>query len=147
MGKCSACIIVERKEHLSLKRKRKNFISPAKLKVPVTLTSPERIKLTLQGLPVENKQSQEEIVKIREEKNNNSLAITDNLGDDLRNIMFGADKSKITPFMKMSWEEQQKYMATSIKGFRYHPMIIRYCLRLAVKSPTDYDEIRYDEKI
>ena len=106
MEKCSPCNIVERKEHLSLKRKRNNFISPAKLKAPVTLTPPERIKLTLQGLRVENKQLQEEIVKIREEINNNSLAITDNLGDDLRNIMSGADKSKITPFMKMFWEEQ-----------------------------------------
>ena len=61
----------------------------------MTLTSPERIKLTLQGLRVENKQMQEEIVKIREEINNNSLAITYNLADDLRNIMSGADKSKI----------------------------------------------------
>ena len=101
VGKCSACNIAERKQHFSLKRKRNNLISPAKLKAPVTLTSPERIKLTLQGLRVENKQLQEEIVKIREEINNNSLAMTDNLGDDLRNIMSGADKSKITPFMKM----------------------------------------------
>ena len=105
----------ERKELLSLKTKRNNFISPAKLKARVTLTSPGRIKLTLQGLPVENKQLQEEIVKIREEINNNSLAITDNLGDDLRNIMSGAEKSKITPFMKMFWEEQQKYMLSSKK--------------------------------
>ena len=59
VGKCSACNIVERKEHLSLKRKRNNFISPVKLKARVTLTSPERIKLTLRGLPVENKQLQE----------------------------------------------------------------------------------------
>ena len=133
MGKCSACNIVERKELLSLKRKRNNLISPAKLKAPVTLTSPERRRLTLQGLRVENKQLQEEIVNIREEINNNSLAITDNLGDDLRNIMSGADKSKITPFMKMFWEEQQKYMSSSKKGVRYHPMIIRYCLGLAAK--------------
>ena len=84
--------------------------------------------------------------EIREEINNNYLAITDNLGDDLRNIMSGADKSKITPFMKMFWEEQQKYMSSSKKVVRYHPMIIRYCLGLAAKSPTVYDEIRYDEK-
>ena len=98
--KCSAGNIVERKELLSLNRKRNNLISPAKLKSPVTLTSPERIKLPLQGLLVENKQFQEELVKIREEINNNSLPITDNLGDGLRNIMCAADKSKITPFIK-----------------------------------------------
>ena len=62
--KCSACNIVERKEILSLKRKRNNLISPAKLKAPVTLTLPECIKLTLQGLHVENKQLQEELLII-----------------------------------------------------------------------------------
>ena len=36
-------------------------------------------------------------------------------------ILSGADKSKITPFMKMFWEEQQKYMSLSKKGVRYHP--------------------------
>ena len=39
-----------------------------------------------------------------------------------------------------------KSMSTSKRGVRYHPMIIRYCLGLAAKSPTVYDEIRYDEK-
>ena len=43
-------------------------------------------------------------------------------------------------------EEQQKYMSSSKKGVRYHPMIIRYCLGLAAKSPTVYEEIRYNEK-
>ena len=37
-------------------------------------------------------------------------------------------KNKITPFMKMFWEEQQKYMSSSKEGVRYHPMIICYCL-------------------
>ena len=100
---------------MSLKRKRNNLISPAKLKDPVTLASPEGIKLSLQGLCFENKRLQEELVKNREEINNNYLAITDNLGDDLRNIVCGADKSKITPFLKMFCEEQQKYMSSSKK--------------------------------
>ena len=60
--------------------------------------------------------------------------------------MSGADKNNIPPFMKMFWEEQQKYISLSQKGVRYHPMIIRYCLALAAKSPSAYDDIRYDEK-
>ena len=60
--------------------------------------------------------------------------------------MSGADKNNIPPFMKMFWEEQQKYVSLSKKGVRYHPMIIRYCLALAAKSPPAYDDIRYDEK-
>ena len=47
--------------------------------------------------------------------------------------------------MKMFWQEQQKYISSSKKGVRYHPMIIRYCLSLAAKSSSFYDEIRYDE--
>ena len=41
---------------------------------------------------------------------------------------------------------KQKYLFSSKTGVRYHPMIIRYCLGLAAKSPAVYDEIRYDEK-
>ena len=49
--------------------------------------------------------------------------------------------------MKLFWEEQQKYLTSSSKtSVRYHPMVIRYCLGLAAKSPADSDEIRYDEK-
>ena len=48
--------------------------------------------------------------------------------------------------MKLFWEEQQKYLSSSKTSVRYHPMIIRYCLGLAAKSPSVYDEIRYDEK-
>ena len=55
--------------------------------------------------------------------------------------------AKSKDFMKLSWEEQQKYLSTSSsKSVRYHPMIIRYCLGLATKSPAIYDEIRFDQK-
>ena len=37
-------------------------------------------------------------------------------------------------------------MSSSKTGVPYHSMIFRYCLGLAGKSPTVYDEIRYDEK-
>ena len=40
--------------------------------------------------------------------------------------------------------EAAKYLKSSSKGIRYHPMIIWYCLSLASKSVTAYDEIRYD---
>ena len=61
-------------------------------------------------------------------------------------IMSNADHSKINPFMKFFWKEQQKYLRPSSTGIRYHPMIIRYCLSPAARSSSGYDEIRYDEK-
>ena len=75
------------------------------------------------------------------------MEVSAELGDDMVTIMSGADQSKIeSPFMKFFWEEQQKYLKSSSTGIRYHPMIIRYCLSLTVKSLAVYDEIRYDEK-
>ena len=59
--------------------------------------------------------------------------------------MSNADNSKIPPFMKFFWEEQQKYLSSSKTGVRYHPMIIRYCLGLAAKYPSFYDDIRNGE--
>ena len=33
-----------------------------------------------------------------------------------------------------------------IRGIRYHPMIIRFCLSLAAKLASAYDDIRCNEK-
>ena len=47
--KCPGSLKSETKEKLSLKRKRDNMMSPAKPNAPVSLTSPERLKLALQS--------------------------------------------------------------------------------------------------
>ena len=135
----------ERKEKLSLKRKRDNMMSPAKPNAPVSLTSPERLKLALQSYRLENKTVKEEISKMKEEISNNSMPVDVDLGRDLVTIMT-ENKKDVPPFMKLFWEEQQKYLSSSKNGVRYHPMIIRYCLGLAAKSPAAYDEIRFDDK-
>ena len=50
------------------------------------------------------------------------------------------NEETLTPFMKLFWSEQKKYHA---KGqTRYHPMIIRFALSLAMKSGSAYDELR-----
>ena len=146
MENCADCVKAQTKENLSLKRKRDNLISPAKPKAPISLTLPERIKLTLQQYRLENKQLKDELDKMKEEISQKSLLIDNDLGDDFIKIMSNAQKKSIPPFMKMFWEEQQKYLSSSKTGVRYHPMIIRYCLGLAAKSPAVYDEIRFDEK-
>ena len=74
---------------------------------------------------------------------NHSLPVTNN---DFISIMTNADKSKMPNFMKLFWEEQQKYLHATKTGVHYHPMIIRYCLVLTAKSPAAYDHIHYEEK-
>ena len=54
--------------------------------------------------------------------------------------------SKISPFIKFFRREQQKYLRLSSTGIQHHPVIICYCLSLAAKSSSEYDEIRYVEK-
>ena len=72
-----------------------------------------------------------------------SQEISPELNSDLLSIMNGS--RNVSPFMKLFWEVQQKYMATAGKGIRYHPMIIRYFLTLASKYPCAYDDIRFDD--
>ena len=49
--------------------------------------------------------------------------------------------------MKLFWSEQQKYLGkSSTKAIRYHPTLIRYCLSLASKSPSTYDQMSFNEK-
>jgi len=44
--------------------------------------------------------------------------------------------------MSLFWQQQKKLLKSSTTGVRYHPMIIRFCLSLAAKSPSCYEELR-----
>ena len=129
-----------------MKRKSNSELTPAKLHAPISLTSPERIKLAFQEYRLENKQLKTELESTKQEIQKSSVPVSSELSRDLIDIMSNASKKNIPPFMKLFWEEQQKYLLSSKKGIRRHPMIIRYCLGLAAKSPTTYDEVRFDEK-
>ena len=76
---------MEVKENKSLKGKRDNLTSPARFTVPISLTLPERVKLTLQNYRLENKQLTDELVKMRDENKNNCMSLDNNLSDDLIN--------------------------------------------------------------
>ena len=74
------------------------------------------------------------------------MPVNNGFNKDFISIMSNADKSKMPNFMKLFWEEQQKFLHATKTGVRYHPMIIRYCVGLTAKSPATYDHIRYEEK-
>ena len=145
VSSCKNCVTAENKELKSLKRKAANLNIPAKLKAPISLTSPERVKLTLQNYRMENKMLKLEVEKLQAEISRSSMTVSPDLNNDFMSIMSSTESKNISPFMKLFWEEQQKYLKSSKTGIRYHPMIIRYCLALASKSSAAYDEIRYDE--
>ena len=68
------------------------------------------------------------------------------LSEEIHSDFF--DKNNVPPFMKLFWQEQQKYVQTSRNGVRYHlsRILIRFCLNLVSKSPSAYEELRYNEK-
>ncbi|XP_065654860.1 uncharacterized protein LOC136081473 [Hydra vulgaris] len=147
---CDNCIINEKtfisKSSKSSKRKHSVAKKPAKLNAPISLTSPDRLKLTIQNYRIENKDLKEKIIDLQNSISKSAMTISSSLSDDLISIMSNADQNKISPFMKLFWEEQQKYLRLSPTNVRYHPIIIRYCLSLASKSAAMYDDIRYNDK-
>ena len=115
---------------------------PAKLKAPVKLTSSNRIKLTLQQHRLKCSQLESKLEKMQLALQQSSLLIDHKMGQDLIKIFSETDQSKVTPFMSLFWEQQQKLFSKNSKGFRFHPMIIRFCLSLAAKSSSCYEELR-----
>ena len=94
----------------------------------------------------ENKVLLTKITQLQLELEKASMPISEDLHSDFRKIFSeNLDKQNVPPFMKLIWQEQQKYLNSSKTGIRYHPMVIRYCLNFAAKSPSVYEEIRYDE--
>ena len=77
----------------------------------------------------------------------NSKPVDSEFNKDFVSLFSGCDQKSVPLFMKLFWEEQQKYIASSSQSsVRYHPMIIKFCLSLAAKSPSAYSEPRYDGK-
>ena len=135
----------QKAEKKNLKWKSNSELTPAKLHAPISLTSAEYIKLALQEYRLENKQLKNELESMKQEIHKSSVPVSSELSRDLVGIISNASIKNVLSFMKLFWEEQQTYLLSSKKGVRYHPMIIRYYLGLAAKSPTTYDEVRFDE--
>ena len=76
-----------------------------------------------------------------------STVVSQELSNDLQSIFCGCDSENVPNFMKLFWDEQQKYVkSSSASSIKYHPMIIKFCLNLASKSSSAYSELRYNSK-
>ena len=120
---------------------------PAKLNASVKITSPERLKLTLQDHCLICKQLEEELSKMRFAIGKHSETVDSELSNDFKQLFSGCDKATVPNFLKLFWDEQQKYIQASCSSsVKYHPMFIKYCLNLAAKSSSAYSDLRYDSK-
>ena len=60
--------------------------------------------------------------------------ISPELSNDFQKLFSESYNSKFPPFMKLLWQERQKYINSSSSiAIRYDPMIIKFCLNLAAK--------------
>ena len=73
---CKNCVTAENKKLKTLKRKAANHNIPAKLKAPISLTSSERVKLTLQNYRMENKMLKLEVEKLQAEISKSSMTVS-----------------------------------------------------------------------
>ena len=60
--------------------------------------------------------------QLQEEISKASLPVSADLSNDFKSIIFETDQIKISPFMRLFWEEQQKYLQCSQNIATYHPM-------------------------
>ena len=134
MGICKPCRDNSRKLKYENQQKISKSLEPAKLKAPVSFTSPERLVLKLKQQRLRNKQLEGHIEKMKLETETSGKHTNESLESDLMTLYSKADSKVIPPFMKLFWEEQQKYL------------VIKFCLALTAKSSFAYSELRYDSE-
>ena len=149
--KCSECLKKEVKLRSQHNAKRKASAEPVKPNAPLTLTSPDRLQVTVQHQRQENKLLKNQNLllseKLQAALEKDSVAVDDEISQDFVDIFKGVPGEKVAPFMRLFWEEQQRYLRTQDnRQIRYHPAIIKYCLSIAAKSSSVYEQLRLDTK-
>ena len=138
---CTVCVEYSHASDLKARAKKRRLSEPAHVKAPVASTAPERLKLTLQMQRLKCSELEHQLAEMKQEITNSSVLVDHELSDDLTSIIADCG-SGMTPFMNLFWQQQKKLLKSSATGVRYHPMIIRFCLSLAAKSPSCYEELR-----
>ena len=115
--------------------------TPAKLNARLSKTNPSRVNLALKEQRRKWTELEKKISKMQEQINLIGVEITPVLKGDIHDLMDN-NLEVVSPFINLFWKEQKKYFFINPKARKYHPMIIRFCLSLAAKSPSTYDELR-----
>ena len=70
--------------------------------------------------------------QLQEKISKASLPVRADLSNDFEPIILETDQRKISPFMRLFWEEQQKYLQSSQNNATYHSTLI---LMLHIRQP------------
>ena len=134
-SKCDSCKHFEKSNERQIRMKEKIANIPAKLNAPLSKTNPNRVNLSLKEQRRKCTELEKKIKNMREQINLLGAEVTPVLQDDIHNLMEN-DLEVVSPFMKLLWKEQKKYLSINPKARKYHPMIIQFCLSLAAKFPS-----------
>ena len=136
---CSECQIADSAECKRLSRASRKMKTPVKDQASLRNTSHERLVVTLKEKRLECNQLKRNVDQMKKSIENNSIPVASDLHSDLLSILSGKSLDCF-PMIKIFWEQQQKAMACgNARQMRWHPMMIRFCLALAIKSPAAYD--------
>ena len=89
-----------------LKRKEKS-ITPAKKNAPISQTSSARLKVTIQTYQMGNKELKMKLGQLHEEISKASLPVSADLSNDFKSIILETDQRKLSPFMRLFWEDSK----------------------------------------
>ena len=89
-----------------LKRKEKN-IAPAKTNAPISQTSSERLKVTIQTHRKGNKELKMKFGQLHEEISKASLSVSADLSNEFKSIILETDERKLSPFMWLFCEDRK----------------------------------------
>ena len=110
--------------------------TPAHKNAPLSITNRKRVELALKEERLSHKKS-----IIQKEVETKGINVQNDLSNDFYAIM-EEDEIENPLFIKLCWQERKKLAQGNSLAIRYHPMIIRFCISLASRSPSAYDELR-----
>ena len=113
-------------------------VKPSHSNAPLSRVSRKCLIETVKTQRIENKEIKE---NLQREINERGVKVDSELAEDFEKIM-AANSNDVTPFMHLFWEQQKQSVSKKGTSNRYHPMIIRFCLSIASKSASAYDELR-----
>ena len=71
---------------------------------------------------------------MRKALDSDSKKVSSELSSDFQELFWQCNEKEVLSFMKLFWEEQQKYISSSSPtSIRYHLMIIKFYLNLTAK--------------
>ena len=136
---CEKCVKIENEHSGHVKRTEKNINVAAKPRAPLSCTHPNKVALALKEKRIECTNQKATIERMQREIEEKGVEVESDLRRSVCDTMT-ENADKMAPFVKLFLTEQQKH---NLQGsFRFHPMIIRFALSLAMKPSTADDELR-----